>query len=288
MLTWHLSGDTTMNYAQTTAFVESKIEPGLLADIYNPGNAISSAYRSMMYDGYPGYLKSLMKKQGAKFDRINYQGDIIKIIAANYKEEIREKALLRNMRSAITYARSFEEINNTRSVVTPIIPQLGDKQERNELLNMLDSKERELLNNQIGKPAPIFTATDIKGKSVSITDFKGRVVLIDLWASWCGPCRAQTPYIERMVKKYKNDNRIAIISVGVLDEPAKWRSALEADKPSWLQLYDTDKSVERLYSAYSIPKFILVNKAGNIVSFDAPMPSDGNLLEKMLAAEMAK
>jgi len=78
------------------------------------------------------------------------------------------------------------------------------------------------------------------------------------------------------------------MSVAVMDKIDNWKKAMIKDKPTWLQLFDKDGLVQNGYVANSIPKFVLIDKQGNIVNFDLPMPSQSVELEKILDAEISK
>jgi thiol-disulfide isomerase/thioredoxin len=141
---------------------------------------------------------------------------------------------------------------------------------------------------QIGKPAPSFTLVSNLEKAYKLDDFKGKVVYIDLWASWCVPCREETPSFKALVEKYKSDHRVAFISIAVHDEINNWKKALQEDKPEWIQLLDKDEIIVKSYFANEIPRFILIDKKGNIVSFDAPRPSSGEEIEALLIKEIER
>lgn len=288
LLLYSVARDTSMNYLQTIKFVNANGDRSLLNDLFKEEYMASDSYVTFMRESYPVYLLSLQnKKKGVKFNRETYQADIADLVASNYKGSIEQRVLFTQMQAAVRNARSFSEINLYTRSFKPLISQLIDKSKQVVLQELLINKEKELITTQIGKPAPGLSAETVSGKKYTLADFKGKVLLVDLWASWCGPCRQETPYLKQTFEKYKNDNRIAFVSVAVLDKPDAWRKAMDEDKPTWLQLYDTDGSVQRNYVANSIPKFIVVNKEGNIVSFDAPMP-DSPDLEKMLLDEMSK
>jgi thiol-disulfide isomerase/thioredoxin len=131
----------------------------------------------------------------------------------------------------------------------------------------------------VGKPAPGFTLENKSGNTYRLADYKGKVVYLDLWASWCGPCREETPAFRILYNRYKEDNRIVFLSIAVHDGINNWKKALEEDKPEWLQLIDKEDQVWKSYVANFIPKFIVIDKAGNIVNFDAPGPSSGKKLK---------
>jgi thiol-disulfide isomerase/thioredoxin len=122
----------------------------------------------------------------------------------------------------------------------------------------------------------------------SLADYKGKVVYLDVWASWCTPCRAETPKLKALYEKYKNDDRIVFLSIAVSDRIDNWKKAVEDDKATWTQLYDKGTTIQDSYKANAIPKFILIDKQGNIANPDAPRPSSGAVIEKLLQQEMEK
>jgi len=137
-----------------------------------------------------------------------------------------------------------------------------------------------------GKPSPVFEYTDNKGKKVSLEDFKGKYVYVDVWATWCGPCKREFPYLKKMNVDYKNKN-LAIVSVSI-DKPEdkeKWLDMIEDQDLGGVQvLADNgfDSEFVTFYNINGIPRFIIIDKEGNIVDADAPRPSDPNL-DKVLS-----
>jgi thiol-disulfide isomerase/thioredoxin len=119
-----------------------------------------------------------------------------------------------------------------------------------------------------GKPAPNFTQNDINGKPLSLSDLKGKVVLIDFWASWCGPCRKENPNVVALYKKYK-DAGFTVLSVSLDKDKAAWQGAIEKDKLIWpnhvSDLKQWSNEVARLYQVSSIPFTVLVDKEGKII-----------------------
>lgn len=119
-----------------------------------------------------------------------------------------------------------------------------------------------------GKPAPDFTQNDINGKPVSLSDLRGKVVLIDFWASWCGPCRKENPNVVALYNKYK-DAGFTVLSVSLDDNKANWVAAIEKDKLIWpyhvSDLKKWSNEVARKYQVSGIPFTVLVDREGNII-----------------------
>ena len=119
-----------------------------------------------------------------------------------------------------------------------------------------------------GKPAPDFEETKVDGTTMKLSDLKGKVVLIDFWASWCGPCRRENPAVVALYKKYKDDG-FTILSVSLDKDKAKWMAAIEKDGLIWpnhvSDLKFWQAKVARLYGVNSIPYTVLIDKDGNII-----------------------
>ncbi|MBO9730640.1 MAG: AhpC/TSA family protein [Chitinophaga sp.] len=120
---------------------------------------------------------------------------------------------------------------------------------------------------EIGTIAPGFTLPDVNGKQVSLSDYKGKYVLIDFWASWCAPCRAQNPYLKAAYEKFKDKN-FTILSVSADEKKDKWLQAMEEDKQPWTQVCDLKASMSPValdYHVIAIPVNYLVGPDGKIV-----------------------
>ena len=127
-------------------------------------------------------------------------------------------------------------------------------------------------------PAPAFQLTGRNGKVIDLSQFKGQVVMINFWATWCGPCRQEMPLLEDIYKKYKP---MGFTLVGVNVEPdAKGAEAwLSKQKPvSFPIAFDTDSKVSKMYKVAGMPSTVFVDRKGNIrVMHKGYKPGDENL-----------
>ena len=116
-----------------------------------------------------------------------------------------------------------------------------------------------------GNPAPEFTFQNEKGKTVNIKKLKGKIIVLDFWASWCGPCRKEIPNVKKVYAEYK-DKGIQFLSVSIDAKKEAWTKALKEEQMPWMQGWtpDAGKSVMNTYQFGGIPFIILIDKEGNI------------------------
>ena len=162
------------------------------------------------------------------------------------------------------------------------------KQQNIELVTYFDNAYAQNEVMGIGKISPKFeNYIDITGGKKSLDFFKGKYVYIDVWATWCGPCIQQIPYLETLEKEYHNKN-IEFISIST-DEARrsggsweaaekKWRDFVKKRNMSGVQLWSgQDYSFQQAYEINGIPRFILIGPEGKIVDANAPRPSEPRL-----------
>ena len=122
--------------------------------------------------------------------------------------------------------------------------------------------------NLLNKPAPDLTMNDINGKPVSISNFKGKYVLIDFWASWCGPCRQENPNVVAAYNKFKDKN-FTILGVSLDEDKAAWQKAITKDNLTWTHMSDLkqwESAAVQTYVIEGIPFNVLVDPAGKIIA----------------------
>ncbi len=133
----------------------------------------------------------------------------------------------------------------------------------------------------VGKPSPDFKGVDINGKQMSLKDFRGKYVYIDMWATWCGPCQKELPFLKKLAEKYKGRN-ITFVGLSIDADKTKWEARVKSGALCGTQLYIGKGSrFQADYRISGIPRFILLDPNGRIVNPDMTRPSSDDT-EKIL------
>jgi len=142
-----------------------------------------------------------------------------------------------------------------------------------------------------GKPAPDFSGITPDGKQLALSDLRGKIVYVDIWATWCGPCVGAFPDSKKVQAEFKGNDRIAFLYVSVDRDTLGWKKMLTGGKvPAGLHMLsgtDMPESIWNLYHVWGIPRYLLIDERGRMVATHAAHPSTGNAqgeLRKALAA----
>ncbi|PZR27337.1 MAG: hypothetical protein DI535_10955 [Citrobacter freundii] len=149
---------------------------------------------------------------------------------------------------------------------------------------VVNAQQKEVAN--ITDPRLKVELPDAKGQTIALSSLKGKVVLLDFWASWCGPCRSANKKLVKLYAKYKKQG-FEIYSVSVDDEKADWLKAVKKDGISWLQVNESasfDAESTRRWNVNQLPTTFLINKKGDVVAIDL----EGAELDKAVAELLAE
>lgn len=154
-------------------------------------------------------------------------------------------------------------------VVKPLFDGLSSKIKNSKEGRKVATNLDKMKVTAIGQPAPEFEVPDAEGKLVKLSLFRGKYVLVDFWASWCGPCRAENPNLVKVYNKFKDRNfTIVGISLDRSDAKASWLAAVKNDGLPWLQLSDLkfwESTAAKSYGVQAIPQNFLIDPDGIII-----------------------
>ena len=222
------------------------------------------------------YTSFAYNEDGKKYDVESYTDDCLSYLGNDrLKGEYVVNNSFRSFKSYDQYLNAMEKFG--KYLVTP------------SLKMRAEAVGTKLYDTKAGGQAADFTYPDVDGKMVSLSDFKGKVVLVDVWATWCGPCRQQIPYLKKLEEEmHGTDVVFGGVSVDESKDKQKWLDFIKTEGLKGVQLLAGGWSkITKDYKITGIPRFMVFDKKGNIVSVDVPRPSSPEL-KKMLENEESR
>lgn len=234
----------------------------------------SSAYRQWLSQ----YLQSIQRKKYPADTTLGYGGEnvaMLKVVAATISEPfIKEYLLYTYTGTIIKSLKNKEAKENAYKDFMAVVKNPVYKADIAEVY----TNYKNMSANAI---APDFVYNDVDGKQISLKSLRGKYVYIDVWATWCGPCKAEIPFLTKIEHDYSAKNiHFVSLSVDQMKDKAKWVSYVKDNKLEGIQVMaDKDFSSDfvKKFNINSIPRFILIDPTGKIVAADAKRPSDPEL-----------
>jgi peroxiredoxin len=271
---------------------------GNLADLGNsykvegsPESALFNEYsrigrqRDMRLDSINNIAQTMMepnRNDQKKMEELTarFEGPYNNIIESSNRQ-FAEKILANTDKYASIMAIQALEPDKYANVYKALDAGLSKKFPSDTGIKMFHMSVARLLSTAVGQEAPDIRMPSPEGKEISLSDFRGKVVLIDFWASWCGPCRREMPSVVAAYKEYK-DKGFEIFGVSLDQDKGRWVEAIAADHITWPQVSDLkhwQSAAAKLYNVQSIPYTVLLDREGKIVAKNLR----GKDLEKKLA-----
>jgi peroxiredoxin len=212
------------------------------------------AYRAAEASGN----KDLLAKLDRKYEHIDsLRGVFItNYIKENPKSIIASYALISNM-----YRYDLKELKELRNQFTETV-------RASKYAIQISEKITALENSKVGKEAPLFTMKDVNEQPISLKSYRGKVVLVDFWASWCNPCRQENPNVVRAYNEY-HAKGFDILGVSFDTDKEKWLQAIKDDGLVWKHVSDLKgwaNAAGKLYAVTSIPHSVLLDENGVIIA----------------------
>jgi peroxiredoxin len=224
-------------------------------------------------------LNGLVRSMGSDMDQTIRQGLNNQVLREqkDFEKEMADLALANStspaalsLVSALTPRNNvavMEKIANDLKTVLPGSPYLISLNNQIAKTKTGNSATAPPEKVAIGSKAPELNLNDLNGQSVPLSSLKGKYVLIDFWASWCGPCRRENPNVKKMYSKYKKEN-FEIYGVSLDNDKNRWKQAIEQDGLEWLHVSDLKKwnsVAAQIYGVRSIPYTALLDPEGNVI-----------------------
>ena len=180
------------------------------------------------------------------------------------------KALLPEMGTSLVsmFALNFLNIETDFSTYDALAQRFEKENPNSPHAKSLIGRVTRIKGVMVGSPAPEISLNDTTGNAVALSSLRGKYVLIDFWASWCGPCRAENPNVVRMYNKYK-DKGFAIYGVSLDKTKGEWQRAIRNDNLPWTHVSDLkfwQSVAAQQYGVQAIPQTFLLDKEGKIIA----------------------
>ncbi len=235
-----------------------------------------SYYFALVDEHYLKQVDSMAKAASAKDTAFSMKQNRIKLLAKIIPNEFIRNSVIGNI--VVYDLKGVKDIEAYYKDFTDFYT--GDDEKVKE--EALDSYLR-LTKLKTGSSSPQFyDYTNYKGGKNSLSDYKGKFVFIDIWATWCGNCWNEFPYIRKMEEKYKDKN-IVFLSISQDNDKEEWAKTIVKENLPGIQLLtkDPDDDFFKEYAVYGIPRYILIDPQGRIINYNTPRPSSEEELEEL-------
>ena len=266
---------TKMSYAEAHEYYMQLKEPVVLTERYydflkqvpvqNPKAMNSTAYLEFVAD----YVST----ESAKMQKKDTMQNIITV-----KEKYMDDNFSADLKDYLFAKWIFSLLTQENDVVSGsrLLEKYKGFSKNENYIKILESNLAIVSQLAPGNLAPNFYFPDLEGKVVSLKDFRGKVVYLDIWASWCGPCRMEIPFAQKLEEEMK-DKDIVFLCVSVDPDENAWRKIIKEKEMGGKHLISKgnfESEITKLYNVKGIPRYVIIDKEGIIVDSNAKRPSE--------------
>ncbi|MDQ1771349.1 redoxin domain-containing protein [Labilibaculum sp. A4] len=244
---------------------EAKVTGSLNQDVLTNFGALQKGFQEKQQALYSEYQKAAEVKNQVAMDSI--EAEFNKSEADKFTAS-KEFLKLNGNTAAAAFVAYRIAFPLEAAEMEEVYAVLGENALKSSYAGLLKDKIEVLKKVTVGQPAPDFTLNTTEGKPLSLSSFKGKVVVIDFWASWCGPCRGENPNVVKMYTEL-HPKGVEILGVSLDDKKEKWLKAIEDDGLVWNHVSDLkgwESSAAKLYGISGIPATVIVDQNGVIVA----------------------
>ena len=271
--------DVNVNIDNSSSEFKYTIEGSYDTDVLNNIGKIISNYKYDIRQINQNFIKASQEKNSKLVNELRYDANILKIDFEKYL-----KNYLRTVDNslAVIITSDYLDIDNNISFWDSTLTKYRDNFSYNSYFKSFEKKVNKIKSVSIGSVAPEIILSDTTGKDVALSSLRGKYVLLDFWAGWCGPCRMENPNILKNYLKYK-DKGFEIYQVSLDRSRSDWVNAIKKDNLIWYNVSDLkyfQSEAATIYNIDRIPKGFLLDPNGVIIAKDTELR--GNRLGEKL------
>ena len=271
--------DVNVNIDNSSSEFKYTIEGSYDTDVLNNIGKIISNYKYDIRQINQNFIKASQEKNSKLVNELRYDANILKIDFEKYL-----KNYLRTVDNslAVIITSDYLDIDNNISFWDSTLTKYRDNFSYNSYFKSFEKKVNKIKSVSIGSVAPEVILSDTTGKDIALSSLRGKYVLLDFWAGWCGPCRMENPNILKNYLKYK-DKGFEIYQVSLDRSRSDWVNAIKKDNLIWYNVSDLkyfQSEAATIYNIDRIPKGFLLDPNGVIIAKDTELR--GNRLGEKL------